>query len=261
MSLSLVAIRSRIARPQRRERHAARPQIEALEGRALLATTPLDTLATITSPPLAFKGMLYFAANDGVNGEELWRSNGTAAGTSLVKDIRPGAFGSVPRELTVSAGSLYFTANDGTAGVELWKTDGTAAGTVIVKDIYAGFTGSNPKNLTDVNGTLFFQLHFPGVHARIADERITRTASAMTPITYLAIPPRGVCERTATAALAARHESASFGHTTRMQRNWRGLGAGSSCCRAIARPGGRRRRRRPPRSRPSRSDSCRAPGA
>ena len=35
-------------------------------------------------------GTLFFTANDGVNGTELWKSDGTAAGTVMVKDINAG---------------------------------------------------------------------------------------------------------------------------------------------------------------------------
>jgi ELWxxDGT repeat protein len=59
-------------------------------------------------------GVLFFAANDGTAGTELWRSDGTAAGTTLVKDIRPGGAGSAPANLTNVNGTLFFAANDGT---------------------------------------------------------------------------------------------------------------------------------------------------
>ncbi len=54
-----------------------------------------------------------------MHGVELWRSDGTAAATALVKDIRPGAFGSHPRYLTAFRGRVYFSADDGATGAEL----------------------------------------------------------------------------------------------------------------------------------------------
>src|SRR4029453_7706767 len=98
---------------------------------------------------------LYFIANDGVGGPELWKTDGTSAGTVLVKDIRPGDTGSSPAQLTAAGGVLYFTADDGVAGREVWKSDGTADGTVIVRDIVAGMNSSNPTELTAVGDTLF----------------------------------------------------------------------------------------------------------
>ncbi len=83
-------------------------------------------------------GAAYFTASDGSTGVELWRSNGTSAGTILVADINPGAGSSNPQNLTAVGSVLYFTANDGTTGVELWKSDGTAGGTVRVADISPG---------------------------------------------------------------------------------------------------------------------------
>jgi ELWxxDGT repeat protein len=101
-------------------------------------------------------GTIFFTADDGVSGQELWKSDGTAAGTVLVKDINPGTGNSFPGFLTNVNGTLYFAATTTTDGRELWKSDGTAAGTVRVKDINAGSSSSNPSNLTNVNGTLFF---------------------------------------------------------------------------------------------------------
>ena len=66
-------------------------------------------------------GTLFFIANDGTTGNELWKSDGTAAGTVLVKDINPGASGSFPDKLTNVNGTLFFSATDGTTGNELWE--------------------------------------------------------------------------------------------------------------------------------------------
>ncbi len=101
-------------------------------------------------------GILFFRANDGTNGTELWKSDGTIAGTVMVKDIRAGAGSSSPSNLTNVNGTLFFSTTDGTNGLELWKSDGTISGTVMVKDIRAGAGSSSPSNLTNVNGTLFF---------------------------------------------------------------------------------------------------------
>ncbi|MFN9373734.1 MAG: beta strand repeat-containing protein, partial [Planctomycetaceae bacterium] len=104
-------------------------------------------------------GTLYFMANDGTNGYELWKSDGTSSGTVLVKDIRGGGGNSYPRYLRNQNGTLYFQANDGTNGHELWKSDGTSTGTVLVKDIRVGGGNSNPFDLTEMNGTLYFRAY------------------------------------------------------------------------------------------------------
>ncbi len=103
-------------------------------------------------------GTLFFAANDGTSGLELWKSDGTATGTVLVKDINPGPGSSIGFEAGAADvnGTLFFDANDGTNGAELWKSDGTAAGTVMVKDILAGPGSSDPVDFVNVNGTLEF---------------------------------------------------------------------------------------------------------
>ncbi len=76
---------------------------------------------------------LYFSADDGIHGDELWRSDGTATGTVMVKDITSGEDGSDPEGLTAVGNTLYFHAF-GARGQELWKSDGTAAGTTIVEN-------------------------------------------------------------------------------------------------------------------------------
>jgi ELWxxDGT repeat protein len=96
------------------------------------------------------------SAEDGADGYELWKSDGTEAGTLPVKDIRPGSSSSSPYRLTNVAGTLFFSADDGATGDELWKSDGTDSGTLPVADIRPGASSSNPNRLTNVAGTLFF---------------------------------------------------------------------------------------------------------
>jgi ELWxxDGT repeat protein len=120
-----------------------------------------DILPGATSGPLPswltpFNGALVFTAYDAAQGNELWRSDGTPAGTVLLKDIHPGSGTSNPAYLTVAGGQLFFSAYEPTHGIELWKTDGTTAGTVLVKDIRPGVLDGDISNLVEVDGTLFF---------------------------------------------------------------------------------------------------------
>ncbi|MCF8247796.1 MAG: hypothetical protein K9J37_03950 [Saprospiraceae bacterium] len=100
-------------------------------------------------------GVVFFTANDGINGRELWKSNGTSAGTVLVKDVYPGAESSNPSNLTNVNGVLFFSAYTITNGYELWKSDGTTSGTVLI-DINPGSQSSSPINFSSVGGMLFF---------------------------------------------------------------------------------------------------------
>jgi ELWxxDGT repeat protein len=100
---------------------------------------------------------LYFAAEDGAHGLELWRTDGTPEGTVLVRDIAPGSASSYPRELVAAGGRLYFRATNGNHGFELWESDGTAAGTRMVQDLQPGGLSSHPEELTEAGGRLFFR--------------------------------------------------------------------------------------------------------
>ncbi len=77
----------------------------------------------LSSDPLnlqAINGHVYFSADDGVHGNELWRSDGMAAGTVLVQNIAPGRASSDPLDFTTSGQRMFFNADNGTNGYELW---------------------------------------------------------------------------------------------------------------------------------------------
>jgi ELWxxDGT repeat protein len=107
----------------------------------------------------------YFSGSDGTSGTELWKSDGTASGTVLVKDIASGLSHSNPSYFADIDGILYFSASDGIHGAEVWKSDGTASGTVLLADVYSGSTGSSPYDLTAIGETLYFDAD-DGVHGR-----------------------------------------------------------------------------------------------
>jgi ELWxxDGT repeat protein len=102
-------------------------------------------------------GFVYFSADDGIHGLELWRSNGTAAGTTLVKDLEPISGSSNPHGFATVGSTLYFIADTVATGTELWKTDGTAAGTQQVADIWAADgSGVQDESLVAFNGAVYF---------------------------------------------------------------------------------------------------------
>ncbi len=98
----------------------------------------------------------YFVAS-GDLGREFWISDGTPTGTTVLKDINPGAFNdSDPDDFFQYNGTWFFTADDGTNGRELWTTDGTANGTLMFKDIYPGVSSGDPSEFVILNGILYF---------------------------------------------------------------------------------------------------------
>ncbi|PZD74452.1 Bifunctional hemolysin/adenylate cyclase [Acaryochloris thomasi RCC1774] len=109
-------------------------------------------------------GQLFFTADDGTSGRELWVSDGTTEGTQLLRDINPDNssnnyyyYSPSPSNLTEVNGTLFFTANDGTTGSELWVSDGTTEGTQLVQDINPSSDNyPAPYNFIDVDGRLFF---------------------------------------------------------------------------------------------------------
>jgi ELWxxDGT repeat protein len=129
------------------------------EGTRVVYTLPAPPMSFIESEfpePVAWHGRIYFMANDGVHGHELWTSDGTRKGTHPVADIFPGPGSPDIQALTAASDRIYFVADDGVHGRELWQSDGTKAGTKMVRDIVPGPGSSFPQSLTVVHHTLFF---------------------------------------------------------------------------------------------------------
>ncbi len=100
--------------------------------------------------------LTFFRATDRLNGRELWRTDGTPAGTKQVKDIMPGPGSSNPGRFIRLGDRLLFSAEDPSRGTELWRSDGTAEGTVLVKDINPGRSSGQPNGFVLLDGDVYF---------------------------------------------------------------------------------------------------------
>lgn len=116
---------------------------------------------------------VFYRSSNSINGYEIWKTDGTEANTSMVKDIRVGSGSSIseyPLFMEFN-GIFYFKADDGIHGEELWRSDGTAAGTYMVKEINPGsahafdgmsniyqnsLTTLNEKGYAVLNGYMYF---------------------------------------------------------------------------------------------------------
>jgi ELWxxDGT repeat protein len=154
---------NRLAVAPGKRRRAARPWLEVLEDRTLLSAQlvhDINTTAAGSNPSgfVTVNGAAYFFADDGLHGVELWKSNGTAGGTQLVKDINPGSGSSaLPASPppVVLGNQLYFFANDGTHGTQLWTSDGSAGGTVALSGPAPGAVVA-VNQVAAANGLAFF---------------------------------------------------------------------------------------------------------
>jgi ELWxxDGT repeat protein len=131
-------------------------------------------------------GTIAVNSNNVNSGMELWKTDGSAAGTVIVKDINPETPNNFPpgpfsagknsilyanegnfingvlsepalhKRSIIDNNILYFNADDGVNGREVWKSDGTEAGTVLVKNVLTGISGSDPAYFYPFNGNLYF---------------------------------------------------------------------------------------------------------
>src|SRR5690606_16344846 len=107
---------------------------------------------------IVFNGEMYFSATNEL-GTEVWKTDGTEAGTVMVKDIRPGPESSIATFaiFKIFNGRVYFAADDGVNGYELWQTDGTSAGTILF-ELTPGSDGTLLGDLVPSGSNLFICL-------------------------------------------------------------------------------------------------------
>jgi trimeric autotransporter adhesin len=133
---------------------------------AVLATAQPATLLKEINPSssscnandnrLVHENVLYFIADNGTTGRELWRTDGTPSGTYLLKELIPGAAGVAEIHFTVFDGQIFMGVS-GDDSFAIWKSDGTEQGTILVKSIVAsgGFI-SWRSSLVVANNLVFF---------------------------------------------------------------------------------------------------------
>jgi ELWxxDGT repeat protein len=124
---------------------------------------------------------LYFQGNDGVHGSELWSSDGTASGTLMLRDIKPGSGSGFSGLNLIELGSqVLFAANDGVHGQELWVTDGTVVGTVMTSDLNPTSSGvTTLLTKRAVAGKVLFICNLPGSGSELCESDGTASGTGI----------------------------------------------------------------------------------
>lgn len=122
-------------------------------------TVKTSPLAFAPSPSFFsgfFQGNYYFINYTAEYGDEVWSTDGTVAGTKILKDIWPGKTSSDPYNFGLCGSRLCLVADDGDHGFELWSTTGSQAGTALVADLNSDPPGSFPSELTAAGSLVYF---------------------------------------------------------------------------------------------------------
>ena len=129
--------------------------------RSLTRFTPADAFQRVHEssfyffPPFPAGNRLVFPADDGIHGAELWATNGTPAGTTLLKDVCPGSCSGAKYALPTLGNQLLFPGYNSVRGWEPWITDGTPGGTHLIKDLCRGSCSSDAYALAVTGGRAF----------------------------------------------------------------------------------------------------------
>ncbi len=124
----------------------------------------INKLPTVGSEPndlLRVGTKVFFTANDGSTGRELWVTDGSTNETYLVRDIYSGSKSSQPGAFFAIDNILYFAATDAANGLQIWRSDGTTAGTYRLTSFLNSSNQLRPVIIQpegDLGGSLYFIL-------------------------------------------------------------------------------------------------------
>jgi|GEM_PF-6758457 len=129
----------------------------AVDASSALTTVPIPQVISVNSELVSCNNRLYFVGSDSLHGKELWSTDGTTAGTVMVKDVFPGVDNGIYLDKIVCYDNKIFfsgkSANDD--NTELWVSDGTNTGTYQFMDINP-VGPSSPEQFHLYNNELFF---------------------------------------------------------------------------------------------------------
>lgn len=128
---------------------------------------------------------VFFIADDGTHGREIWTTLGLETDISILKDIYVGSEGSEVSKLTRFKTDVFFFANDNINGLELWKSDGTESGTQLFKDVISGSTGLSDPSIFVTEDHLFISSANSDLWISDGTESGTQSLGAMEKISTL----------------------------------------------------------------------------
>lgn len=131
-------------------------QIKDIANGAASAFVPKLFQPIFFDPFVVINDVLFFIADDGVNGKQLWKSDGTEQGTRPLKALLPSSEQIQWYEFMNVNGRLFVTAKDGMSGTKLWKSDGSEEGTVLVRHLLEDMEAHETSWLKSVGGFLYF---------------------------------------------------------------------------------------------------------
>jgi ELWxxDGT repeat protein len=132
---------------------------------AVTYPAPVLLARTAAGTGVEFRGRFYFPAT-GVDGRQIWSTDGTPGGTHEAIDNNVGVGSSDPTQLVVYGDRLLFRDSTPATGSEWFTSDGTTAGTHVLKDINPGQSGSSPGPAVLAGGRLYFAATDPALGGR-----------------------------------------------------------------------------------------------